>query len=272
MTGLRVPSIVLGIERIDKHQNIYLTLLLFCLTLGLVLWYSDSLFQSQRITVFQWGFQMNQPTKFVLAFGIVLLVLGLAIGSIASAASELEPMVFRSNVSAFQVPIVYTLTVNVVGGGSVTKNPQKPLNQYAPGDSVQLTGVPSDASWTFSGWSGDLGGSANPATIVMTPTSKVVTATFTQATCYNLNVISANGSVIRNLSPNCAVTQYITGSSITLTASANPGFSFNNWTGCNASTGAVCNVVMSSDKTVTANYLTCNRLTKIGRAACRERV
>jgi YD repeat-containing protein len=67
----------------------------------------------------------------------------------------------------------YTLAVNVVGGGTVTKNPDQPI--YSAGTSVTLTAV--NGSQTFSGWSGDLTGNTNPTTIVMDG-NKSVTATF----------------------------------------------------------------------------------------------
>jgi uncharacterized repeat protein (TIGR02543 family) len=72
----------------------------------------------------------------------------------------------------------YTLTVNVVGNGTVTQNP---LNTtYASGAIVTLTAVPS-ASWTFQGWSGDLTGTQNPASITV-DRNKTVTATFVTGT------------------------------------------------------------------------------------------
>jgi hypothetical protein len=71
-------------------------------------------------------------------------------------------------------PVQYSLTVNVVGSGSVTKNPNQA--SYAPGTVVTLTANPA-AGYVFSGWSGALTGSANPATITMNG-DKAVAATF----------------------------------------------------------------------------------------------
>lgn len=67
----------------------------------------------------------------------------------------------------------YTLTVNVVGGGTVTKNPDQPI--YSSGTNVTLTAV--NGSDAFSEWSGDLTGSTNPSVIEMDG-NKSVTATF----------------------------------------------------------------------------------------------
>jgi hypothetical protein len=59
---------------------------------------------------------------------------------------------------------VYTLTTLVDGSGSVTLNNTGP---YHYGDAVQLT-ASGFAGWTFHYWTGDLNGSDNPATMVMT--------------------------------------------------------------------------------------------------------
>ncbi|MGH7451175.1 MAG: FlgD immunoglobulin-like domain containing protein, partial [bacterium] len=70
----------------------------------------------------------------------------------------------------------FTLTVNTVGPGSVTLDP--PGGAYDAGTVVTLTPQSGAADFQFSGWSGDLSGSANPATITMNA-PKSVTATFT---------------------------------------------------------------------------------------------
>ena len=77
------------------------------------------------------------------------------------------------------LPTAYTLTVNTQenGGNCVTKDPDQP--SYASGTSVVLTANPQDG-WSFEGWSGDLTGSNNPATISI-DTNKVVNASFVPA-------------------------------------------------------------------------------------------
>ncbi len=69
----------------------------------------------------------------------------------------------------------YFLAVNVVGSGSVVKNPN--LAGYDPDAVVQLTATASPG-FEFTGWSGALTGIANPTNITMT-SNKSVTATFT---------------------------------------------------------------------------------------------
>jgi hypothetical protein len=76
----------------------------------------------------------------------------------------------------FAIRKLTTLEVTVTGtvGGTVTVDPVKQL--YAPTDNVTLTAVAS-AGFAFGGWSGDLGGNANPATLAMGANRKVA-ATF----------------------------------------------------------------------------------------------
>jgi uncharacterized repeat protein (TIGR02543 family) len=74
------------------------------------------------------------------------------------------------------LPTQYSLTVNVVGSGSVSLDPDQAL--YDSGTVVELTAV-ANAGWQFSGWSGDLTGSTNPAGITMDG-DKTVTATFVE--------------------------------------------------------------------------------------------
>lgn len=67
-----------------------------------------------------------------------------------------------------------TLTVGVVGQGSVTVTPDLPA--YMPSQAVTLTAVPA-SGWSFAGWSGDASGTQNPLVVTMT-SNKSITATF----------------------------------------------------------------------------------------------
>ena len=77
-----------------------------------------------------------------------------------------------------QVEDLYTLTVTTSGQGSVSKSPSQ--SSYASGSTVQLTATPA-SGYVFSGWSGGLTGSANPASVTVNG-NKAITATFTQIT------------------------------------------------------------------------------------------
>ena len=70
-----------------------------------------------------------------------------------------------------------TLTVNVVGAGSVNRSAEAP---YLYGDTVNLTAV-AGANWHFDRWEGDLTGTMNPAGITLDG-NKTVTAVFVKDT------------------------------------------------------------------------------------------
>jgi uncharacterized repeat protein (TIGR02543 family) len=141
----------------------------------------------------------------------------------------------------------YTLTVNTSGQGSVAKAPSQAT--YVSGSSVQLTATPS-SGWSFSGWSGDASGTANPVTITMNG-NKAVTATFTQNT-YSLTVNispSAGGTVTRsNNGP------YHLNDVVTLTEAPSSGYTFSSWSGDGTGTGSTRTVTMNGNKAVTATF------------------
>ncbi|MCU0609002.1 MAG: C25 family cysteine peptidase, partial [Chitinispirillaceae bacterium] len=69
----------------------------------------------------------------------------------------------------------YSITTSAGANGSISRTPEG--DAYASGTVVTLTATP-DPGYVFSGWSGDLTGTANPTTITMTG-NKSVTANFT---------------------------------------------------------------------------------------------
>jgi rhamnogalacturonan endolyase len=147
--------------------------------------------------------------------------------------------------------IYYTLTVNInpSGAGSVTLNPSGGV--YVAGTTVTLTAV-ANSGWVFSGWSGSLTGSQNPATIVMN-SSKTVTANFVRSS-YTLTVnINPSGAGSVTLNPSGGV--YVAGTTVTLTAVANSGWVFSSWSGSLTGSQNPATIVMNSSKTVTANFV-----------------
>ncbi|MFC6223004.1 PQQ-dependent sugar dehydrogenase [Hymenobacter artigasi] len=91
----------------------------------------------------------------------------------------------------------YTLNTNVVGAGTVAKNPDQA--NYTSGSTVSLTATPG-AGYQFSGWSGDASGTANPLSVTMNA-NKNITATFTalpagqSVTSYTLINADTNGDI-----------------------------------------------------------------------------
>jgi hypothetical protein len=90
------------------------------------------------------------------------------------------------NVSNGNVSVAgYTLTINIVGSGTVTKNPNKTTYNY--NEIVTLT-ANANTGWTFDHWSGDLTGTTNPTTITIN-SNKAVTATFIDSAVPEINDI-----------------------------------------------------------------------------------
>jgi len=149
-----------------------------------------------------------------------------------------------------QIP--YTLTVTVVGTGcSVTKNPSQATYTY--GSSVQLIPVAA-TGWQFSGWSGDLSGSANPATITMNG-NKSVTATFIliPPTQYTLTVSVVGTGCSVTKSPDQAT--YTFGTNVQLTAVPVSGWAFSGWSGDLSGSDNTSIITMDGNKAVTATFI-----------------
>jgi len=137
------------------------------------------------------------------------------------------------------------LTVNVVGGGSVSKIPDQTV--YDWGTNVTLTANPT-IGWSFDHWSGDASGTVNPVTVNMT-SDKTVTATFTQNTYALTIMVIGSGSVnLNNSGP------YYYGDVVELTAVPSTGWSFDNWSGDLNASANPATILIDGDKMVTATF------------------
>jgi uncharacterized repeat protein (TIGR02543 family) len=140
----------------------------------------------------------------------------------------------------------YTLTTNEVGNGSVNLEPSS--SSYPSGTIVTLTPVP-DPGWSFTGWSGDLTGSANPAVVTM-DANKSITATFTQNN-YTLTVnTTGSGSVAK--SPDQPTYTY--GDVVTLTATPTAGYAFAGWSGGLSGSDNPTTIIITGNATVAASF------------------
>jgi hypothetical protein len=163
-----------------------------------------------------------------------------------------------------------TLTVTEVGQGTVANTDGK-INctngggtcsaSYAIGSAVTLNATAA-SGWTFSGWSGACSG-GNPCNLVMnsnlTATANFATAvpnfTLTLNEVGQGTVISTDGTInCTNSSGTCSAV-YVSGSSVTLNATAASGWTFSGWSGA-CSGGNPCNLVMNSDLTAKATFVT----------------
>jgi endoglucanase len=120
--------------------------------------------------------------------------------------------------SPAQPPVggVHALTLNAAGG-TITALPTRSL--YVDGEPVLLTANP-NAGYVFTGWSGALTGTNNPATLVMDG-PKTVTANFVALPRYTLTVHNGTGSG-----------SYYPGEIVNLNAATPPaGLRFSRWIG-----------------------------------------
>ncbi len=117
-------------------------------------------------------------------------------------------------------PATYTLTVNIIGNGSVTTEPNQSV--YTDGTVVTLS-ADADLGWSFDSWTDDLTGSTNPDTITM-DSDKFVTANFTQ----NQYTITASADANGAIDPNGAIIKTY-GQDQLFTAAPNIGYAIDTW-------------------------------------------
>jgi uncharacterized repeat protein (TIGR02543 family) len=153
--------------------------------------------------------------------------------------------------ATFTLDNQYTLTVTPEGPGQVTTDPER--GSYAQDQLVVLRATP-DVGFRFVGWSGDLVGTANPATVKMTQNT-AITATFEEAIPVDLTIEidpPAGGSVSLNPQKD----EYLAGELVTMTAKAAPGYFFSGWQGDAAGNSAIYELLMDGDKSVVATFTT----------------
>ncbi len=150
---------------------------------------------------------------------------------------------------------VYTLATKVspIGGGTVSTSPSAVF--YDPNATVSVTATAA-TGYTFSNWSGDASGSTNPVSVKLTK-SKGVTANFTPVR-YTLTLTSnptGAGTISASPAPG-GDGKYDNGTVVTLTANANSGYVFSNWSGGASGSTNPTTVTISGDTSVTANFNT----------------
>ncbi|MEM2130664.1 MAG: InlB B-repeat-containing protein, partial [Candidatus Bathyarchaeia archaeon] len=145
-----------------------------------------------------------------------------------------------------KIPVTLTLIANPQSGGSIA--PDK-LPPYKYGDTVQLTAV-NNIGYSFTGWSGDLTGIANPAGIILNG-DKTVTANFIQNEYGLRTYIIGQGTVTRT--PDQATYHY--GDRVTLSATPSQGWTFAGWTGDVTSSNQQITLTIDETPEVTAVFV-----------------
>lgn len=140
----------------------------------------------------------------------------------------------------------FIVSIGEKGSGSVSIQPQKDAYHY--GDQITITATPAQA-WAFSHWEGDIQTTFNPLSLTVTGNLSL-TAVFTQNE-YFLNVeVEGSGTVLRNPSRGT----YPLGTTVNLSAVANPGWVFSHWEGDITGSSADNTITMDENKNVTAVF------------------
>jgi uncharacterized repeat protein (TIGR02543 family) len=145
-------------------------------------------------------------------------------------------------IPAAQVALV--LSSNPPAGGSTNGS-----GAYTAGSSVTATATP-NAGYTFTSWTENGNVVSNSAAYTFAlAASRTLVANFTPIT-FTLTVTAVNGTVVKN--PNQAT--YNSGSTVQLTATANPGYTFASWSVDAAGSTNPLSVLMNANKNITANF------------------
>jgi uncharacterized repeat protein (TIGR02543 family) len=130
----------------------------------------------------------------------------------------------NKSVTAEFKQIQHTLTVNIVGNGTVTRSVNPVGGTYTYGTGVTLTAVPA-AGYQFDGWSG-ASTQVTLSTVVIMDADKTVTANFSQIQ-YELTLTATNGSSLPDSGTLVGgVYTYNSGAVVIITPTGNTGYSF----------------------------------------------
>jgi len=137
-----------------------------------------------------------------------------------------------------------SLTLTNVGQGTVSPG----SGSYACGSVLSLQAT-AGSNYAFSGYSGDLVSTANPATITLTQNMNI-TATFVQgSSCTLTTSVTGQGTI----TPSSG--SWACGTTIAIEADADAKYLFNGWGGALSGTTTPTTLTMSANETVTAAFV-----------------
>ena len=152
-----------------------------------------------------------------------------------------SPITANSSFRVVFAAIACTLAIAPPVNGTITPGLQAKTKFYY-GDTITLTAVP-DRGYYFGGWGGDTTGTSPTLHLIM-KSNKTISATFADTSKLSLTVSSTNGSV--TLDPPGGT--YGPGTSVKLTAMANPGYVFSSWTDSAVGTKDTVTVIMNAKR------------------------
>jgi hypothetical protein len=161
---------------------------------------------------------------------------------------------------ALDSPIpTYNLTAHTSWGGKITVNgsthsSNPHIYSFIENTYIELEAVP-DPSYNFANWSGDVTGNTNPISIIM-DSDKTIKASFSPILFKVIVNVSPQGAGNVSLSPNQPADGYLKDAPIQLTAIANEGYEFVDWSGSVIGINKKTTINVTSNKSITANFNT----------------
>lgn len=170
------------------------------------------------------------------------------------------PMDASKSLGALIAPILRTLTLSLVGGGTgtIVTNPtglqiDNPLeSKYNNGTTVQLTAT-ADAGSVFRGWSGNVpqGSELDNPMSVLLDRDRVISARFEPALDLTIHIVG-DGTV--TVDPD--LPSYAAGMLVTLSAVPDDGAHFAGWSGAASGSTDSISITLTGDTEVTATFAT----------------
>lgn len=142
-------------------------------------------------------------------------------------------------------PTKYTVSISAGTGGNVSSTG----GSYEAGTTISVTATP-NSEYVFSGWSN--GSTDNPLSITVNSNTSI-SASFTKKK-YALNIsVEGQGTVSEEIVSTGK--DYDSGTTVKLTAVSSEGWMFYNWTGDVDSTDTSIELTVTTEKSVTANFV-----------------
>ncbi|KPK03064.1 MAG: hypothetical protein AMJ56_20175 [Anaerolineae bacterium SG8_19] len=162
--------------------------------------------------------------------------------------------------TCYEQILCYALTLSHTGQGSdPVASPANstgcPAGKYRPGESISLSGAVASTGWHIVSWTGtdNDGSTASTNSLTMPNSSRTVAVNYLQdgVTEFTLTInVDGQGTVDKD--PDQAT--YNFGDVVTMTATANAGWIFSDWSGDVVSTANPVQITMDGNKLVTATF------------------
>jgi uncharacterized repeat protein (TIGR02543 family) len=158
--------------------------------------------------------------------------------------------VITANFTPSDLRYSVTAIVEPSGGGSVRFQSAQTSDGYAVNQSISVLAV-AQTGYVFSRWMGDLAGSENPRTILVSE-DKSITAIFNPTVTVYCSPSEA-GSVA--LEPAQSINGYAAGTEALISARAKKGYRFVSWEGDESSSDRSITITVDAPKTITARFV-----------------